>query len=151
MKRAHLLLAALAVAFCAAWTFNALETYQKAPAHFTTLVDMQGPVALTAASVTAGTTQTQAGATALTGTINKVGVGNANDGVALPAVSTTTGATKARCVYVVNANGSLAAKIYPANGSGGTIDGGSANASAALAASARLWYCTTDGLAWTSY
>ena len=36
------------------------------------------------ATATAGTTQTQAGATALTGAINYVTTGNANDGVKLP-------------------------------------------------------------------
>jgi hypothetical protein len=60
------------------------------------------------ASVTAGTTQTQAGATALTSVVNYISVcANANDGVKLP-----TASAGVLCV-VINA-GAQTAKIYPA-------------------------------------
>lgn len=96
-------------------------------------------------AATAGTTQTQAGATALTKTFNKVTTGNANDGVALP------GGLQPMCVMVSNISAN-ALKVYGANADNDTIDGGSADASVTQAASAKsIWYCTTDGVAWTSF
>lgn len=78
--------------------------------------------------VTAGTTQTQAGATALTGANNVVGtVANANDGVILPV------AEVGDSVYVRNA-GANTAKVYPPVG--GSVNGGTANAAVTLASGA---------------
>jgi hypothetical protein len=78
--------------------------------------------------ITAGTTQTQAGATALTGANNVVGtVGTTNDGVILPV------AEAGDTVFVRN-SGANTAKVYPAVG--GAINGGSANAAVTLAAGA---------------
>lgn len=69
--------------------------------------------------ITAGTTQTQAGATVLTGKVNILGtVANANDGVVLP---TAVAGTR---IVVIN-RGANIARIYPA--ASDTIDGGSAN------------------------
>lgn len=78
------------------------------------------------AAVTAGTTQTQAGATALTGMLNVVTTGNANDGVRLPAAG-----VGAMCTIVNGSNAAL--KIYPP--SGGALNGGTADAAVTLAAS----------------
>jgi hypothetical protein len=96
-------------------------------------------------TATAGLTQTQAGATALSKTFNKVTTGNANDGVALPSGSTSM------CVMVSNISAN-ALKVYGNNADDDTIDGGSADASVTQAASAKsVWYCTTNGVAWTSF
>lgn len=77
-------------------------------------------------AATAGTTQTQAGATALNSAINYVTTGNASDGVKLPA-----GYGLGEIVYIVNSSG-VALNVYP--NTGGKINNGSANAAKALAA-----------------
>lgn len=101
-------------------------------------------VSHTFGAATAGATQTQAGATALAATMNKVTTGSANDGVALPAGTTPM------CVWVTNISAN-ALKVYGANADDDTIDGGSADASVTQAASAKaIWYCTSNGVAWTS-
>jgi hypothetical protein len=101
----------------------------------------------------AGTTQTQVGATALTKAINKVTTGNANDGVALPYAG---GPAQVGQSVLVKNESAVILKVYPyhgtknANGelasaaaSGGTIDGGAADAALSQAASvARLYVCT---------
>lgn len=78
------------------------------------------------ASVTAGTTQTQAGATALTGMQNLVTTGNANDGVILPK------AGNGAVIAIVNLSAN-ALKVYPPTG--GKLNGGTANASVTATAS----------------
>ena len=78
------------------------------------------------ASVTAGTTQTQVGATALTGMHNAVTTGNANDGVILPS------GTNGMFLTVVNLSAN-ALKIYPPVG--GALNGGTVNAAVTLTAS----------------
>lgn len=78
--------------------------------------------------ITAGTTQTQAGATLLTGAKNIVAtVGTTSDGVILPV------AEVGDSVFVRNA-GANTAKVYPPVG--GAINGGTANASVNLASGA---------------
>jgi hypothetical protein len=73
----------------------------------------------TAIGITAGTTQTQAGATALTAKVNVLGtVANANDGVVLRAAATGD-------IQIVINKGANIAKVYP--NTSDTIDGGSAN------------------------
>lgn len=69
--------------------------------------------------ITAGTVQTQAGATALKLGTNRVSTANTNDGVLLP-FSTGGG----ECV--IRNDGGAAVKIWPQTGA--SIDGGSANA-----------------------
>jgi len=72
------------------------------------------------ASITAGTPQTQAGATQLTGTINNIGtVAVANDGVRLPPALINS-------VREILNSGANAAQVWPATGD--TIDGGAADA-----------------------
>lgn len=78
------------------------------------------------AAITAGTTQTQAGATALTASTNLVTTGVANDGVLLPS------ATMGTICTVVNLSAN-ALKIYPPVG--GALNGGTVNAAVTLAAS----------------
>ena len=91
---------------------------------------------------TAGTTQTQAGATALTGTINNVGtVANASDGVKLPTAKQNT------IIEVLN-TGANAAQVWP--NTADTIDGGSANAvdSNTLGTASSRRYFAVDDISW---
>lgn len=103
---------------------------------------------------TAGTTQTQAGATPLTKAVNKVTTGVAGDGVALPYAGGP--AQVGQTVIIKNESATLAMNVYPYHGtrhadgtlaaaapSGGTIDGGAANAALSHAAAvARMYVCT---------
>jgi hypothetical protein len=76
-----------------------------------------------ATGITAGTTQTMAGAAALTKDINIVTVnGNDDDGVALPT------AVAGKEVTIINSDAAQRLQIWPGNGFSDTIDGGSANA-----------------------
>lgn len=79
-----------------------------------------------ATAITAGTTQSQAGATATTAIISLVTCANANDGVILP--SGVDGAIAV--IHNISAN---ALKVYPASGE--IINGASANAAFTHAAS----------------
>lgn len=84
-------------------------------------------------ALTASTTQTRAGGTALTKAWNVVAtVANAGDAVTLPALSPGQG------VVVFNA-GANSAKVFP-NGASDAIDGGSAGASVNLASTKRCLY-----------
>lgn len=87
--------------------------------------------------ITAGTTQTQVGATALTAKVNIIGTcANANDGVRLPL------ALAGRSVTVLN-RGTNIARIYP--GTSDTIDGGSANAAITIpVGGAYVFYSEND-------
>ncbi len=86
-----------------------------------------GHTSLSVAAKTAGTTQTQAGAVAITSTITLGTTGNADDGYLLPAM------TAGKVIIVVNLSAN-AAKIY-GNGTE-TLNGTAGNAgSTALAAS----------------
>lgn len=91
---------------------------------FTSLTCLGNISYSTAASVSAAGT-TQATATALTKDINFITTVAANSGVALP-----SGSAGMR-IRIYN-KGANTLKIYPFNGSGGTIDGGGANASVNL-------------------
>ena len=91
-------------------------------------------------TATAGTTQTQAGATALVGFINFVTTGTAADGVKLPAERTV-----GDVVYVVNSSG-VSLNVYPATG--GKINNGSANAAKALAANLSGCYISLGSENW---
>jgi len=76
-----------------------------------------------ATSLTAGTTQTMAGALALTKDINIVTVvGSDDDGVALPT------AVAGKEVTIINSDAAQRLQVWPGNGFSDTIDGGSANA-----------------------
>ena len=94
------------------------------------------------ATATAGTTQTQAGATALTGAINFVTTGNANDGVLLP-----SGYALGDTLVIVNSSGA-ALNVYP--GTDGKINNGSANAAKALAANMSGLYISLGSNLWAA-
>lgn len=110
----------------------------------------------TAAAITAGTTQTQVGATAITKGINKVTNGNANDGVALPRADQPCHVDQVIEIQV----GANNLNVYPYYTSastnddgtayGGTIDGGSANASVSQGANTTYKYCCTAKNTWIS-
>jgi hypothetical protein len=92
------------------------------------------------ATATAGTTQTQAGATALTGAINFVTTGTASDGVMLPAERPV-----GDVVYIVNSS-AASLNVYAATG--GKINNGSANAAKALAANMSGAYISLGSENW---
>lgn len=86
--------------------------------------------------IIAGTTQTQAGATALTGAVNVIGtVGTTSDGVILPV------AEVGDSVFVRN-GGANTAKVYPPLG--GAVNGGTANAAVTLASGASTTFIYTS-------
>ena len=94
--------------------------------------------------LTAGTTQTAAGATALTGALNTVTVVAAdNDGVILPA-----GRGQGDVVIVANLDAAQDIKVYPSTG--GSINGASANAALVVGQQqvAQFVQIGTDGLSW---
>ena len=94
-------------------------------------------------TITAGSTQTQAGATALTKDINRITVsGTDGDGVKLPA------AVAGAKVEIINDDAAQTIKIWPATGD--AIDGGSANAVDAntLAAGSDRTYFSVDATNW---
>lgn len=111
------------------------------------------PVLGVMADATAGTTQTQAASTALTGAINRVTTGTANDGVNLPRGDFPTDINGAIIVTNLSAN---ALKVYPnyitadSAGDGSTIDGGAANAAITHAASTTRLYSLTANKTWKS-
>ena len=96
-------------------------------------------------SITAGSTQTQAGATALTTQVNRVTVSGTNgDGVKLP-----TGVNCGR-VLVINADAAQTIQIWPATSD--SIDGGSVDAvdSNTLAAGAEREYVMVGVTNWNT-
>ena len=93
-------------------------------------------------SYTAGTTQTQAGATQMEGAVNFVTTGTANDGVRLPP-DTAVG----EVVYVVNSS-AVSLNVYP--NTGGKINNGSANAAKALAANMSGAYISLGSENWAA-
>jgi hypothetical protein len=93
-------------------------------------------------TATAGTTQTQAGATALVGFLNYITVGTAADGVKLPAERLV-----GDIVYVVNPSAN-SLNVYPATG--GKINGGSTNAAKALVANMSGAYISLGSENWAA-
>lgn len=94
-------------------------------------------------SITAGTTQTQAGATALTTDINRVTTVAVNgDGVKLPTAST------GKEILIINDDSAQNIQIWP--NTSDSIDGGAADAvdSNTLAAGASRRYVAVDGTNW---
>ena len=100
-----------------------------------------------ATSITAGTTQTMAGATALTKDINIVtAVGSDDDGVALPT------AVAGKEITIKNSDSAQRLQVWPGNGFSDTIDGGSANAvdSNKLAAGDERTYVADGSTNWVT-
>ncbi len=95
-----------------------------------------------ALTLTAGTTQTQAGATTLTAYFNNVSTcANANDGVKLPT------AVLDKVVVIVN-NGAAACKVWPASGDQVESAAVDAAATATIAAGAKATYWAKDAVTW---
>lgn len=94
------------------------------------------------ATATAGTTQTQAGATALTAGINVVTTGNASDGVLLP-----SNYALFDTLVIVNTS-AVALNVYP--GTGGKINNGTADAAKALAANMSGLYVSLGSNNWAA-
>ena len=93
---------------------------------------------LSVIAATAGTTQTQAGGTVINGDVCLVTTANASDAVTLPA-----NLPKGTLVHLVNLS-AAAGLLYPPVG--GAINGGSVDASVAIAASISLLiYVTASG------
>jgi hypothetical protein len=118
---------------------NTGNTPSSSPANWASV----GGSSITAA-ITAGTTQTQAGATALVADINNISVcANSGDGVKLKAAAAGLYQT------IIN-NGAESAKVWPATGD--RINGGSANAvdSNLLSAGDTREYISIDGTNWDS-
>lgn len=93
-------------------------------------------------TATAGTTQTQAGATLLTGGINFVTTGNANDGVKLPA-----DIALGDSLIIVNSS-AASLNVYP--NTDGQINNGTANAAKALAANMSGLYVSLGDNDWAA-
>jgi hypothetical protein len=101
------------------------------------------PRLATYAAITAGTTQTQAGATLLTGEYNKVTVGTAADGVLLPLLNASL---VGMVVVVKNNDGADSLNVYPNTGQ--QIDSAGANTAVALAATKTSHYIAASSSAW---
>lgn len=93
-------------------------------------------------TATAGTTQTQAGATLLTGGINFVTTGNASDGVKLPA-----DIALGDSLIIINSS-AVALNVYP--NTDGQINNGTANAAKALAANMSGLYVSLGDNDWAA-
>ncbi len=95
-------------------------------------------------TITAGTTQTQAGATEIgLRQFAKVTTGNANDGVILPLLNSNM---IGMSIFINNISAN-ALNVYPNTAQ--TVNGGSANAAAAHAASVGRWYVASSATNWT--
>lgn len=96
-----------------------------------------------AGAITAGTTQTFAGATALLTDYTEVTTGNANDGIVLPTVA------PGKVIFVRNLSAN-AGKVYVGNG--GTLDGtaGATGVANSLTASKLSFYACTGYVAGTA-
>lgn len=84
----------------------------------------------------------QATATVLTSQINIVTAADGTKGVALPDT------LKAKAVFIVNTVAGSSLKVYPANSSGHTINGGGANASVNVAGGQSAWFIPVSSTAW---
>lgn len=99
------------------------------------------------ANITAGTTQTQAGATAITTSIVRVTTANASDGVILPALSTALIGTTIR---IINASVNAGVVYCPGATSTNTINGTAGATGVAYAASKMLTCVAVSATAWVT-
>lgn len=98
-------------------------------------------------NVTAGTTQTQAGATAITGGVAVATTANASDGLILPALSAAMIGTR---VQIINTSVN-AGKVYcPGATSTNTINGTAGATGVTYAASKTLFLIAISATAWVS-
>lgn len=98
-------------------------------------------------TITAGTVQTQAGATPITANIAYVTTGNASDGVILPALSTALIGTEIR---LINASANAGVIFCPGATSTNTINGTAGATGVAYAASKTLSLVAISATAWVS-
>jgi hypothetical protein len=98
-------------------------------------------------NITAGTTQTQAGATAITTPIVVVTTGNASDGVILPALSASLIGSR---VQLINASANAGVVYCPGTTSTNTINGTAGATGVAYAASKTLFLVAVSATAWVS-
>lgn len=98
-------------------------------------------------NITAGTTQTQAGATAITSGIAYVTTGNSGDGIILPALSASLIGTR---VQVINASANAGTIYCPGATSTNTINGTAGATGVAYAASKTLFLVAVSATAWVS-
>ena len=105
--------------------------------------DMSLPFCATSDSITASTTQTQVGGTAvLFKNYVRVVTGNANDAIRLPPISTVSIGV---AITIGNASAN-ALQVFPSTGQ--TINSGSANASVTQAASVTKTYVSSSATNW---
>lgn len=98
-------------------------------------------------TITAGTTQTQGGATAITASIAYVTTGNASDGVILPALSAAKIGTQ---VTLINASVNAGVVYCPGATNTNTINGTAGATGVAYAASKTLFLVAVSATAWVS-
>lgn len=106
-----------------------------------------GQVIVGVTNITAGTTQTQAGATPITSSIVVVTTGNAGDGVILPALSTALIGSR---VQLINASASAGVVYCPGATNTNTINGTAGATGVAYAASKTLFLVAVSATAWVS-
>lgn len=99
------------------------------------------------ATITAGTVQTQAGATAITASIAYVTTGTAGDGVILPALSAAKVGTR---VQLINASANAGTVYCPGATSTNTINGTAGATGVTYAASKTLFLVAVSATAWVS-
>lgn len=98
-------------------------------------------------ALTAGTTQTQAGATAITKDIVQVTTGNASDGLILPALSA---GQIGRTIRIINASANAGVLYCPGTTSTNTINGTAGATGVAYAASKMLTCVAVSATAWVT-
>ncbi len=99
------------------------------------------------AAITAGTTQTQAGATAITTDIAYVTTGNASDGLRLPALTT---AMIGRVIKIINASANAGVLFGTGTTTTNTINGTAGATGVAYAASKTLEVVAVSATAWVT-
>lgn len=112
-----------------------------------TIKHTAGLMSRSCASITAGTTQTQAGATAIITNIVYVTTGNASDGIILPALSSALIGTQ---ITVINASANAGVIYCPGTTSTNTINGTAGATGVAYAASKTLNLTAVSATAWVS-
>lgn len=98
-------------------------------------------------NITAGTTQTQAGATAITSSVPVVTTTTAGDGVILPALSPSLIGTR---VQLINKSSNAGTVYCPGATSTNTINGTAGATGVAYAASKTLFLIAVSATAWVS-
>lgn len=101
----------------------------------------------TVTNITAGTTQTQGGATGITSSIVTVITGNSGDGIILPALSAALIGIR---VQVINKSANAGVIYCPGTTSTNTINGTAGATGVAYAASKTLFLVAVSATAWLS-